>query len=100
MDPDRIFLSYQILRNLFCIVAVCQIFYAVMDQKLFGEQSNPQRDTVSVVAELKREYTSWKHVEGTHWHARFMHLLNYGAGKFGDPKFPLELSSFQMEAST
>ncbi|KAI9081583.1 hypothetical protein K1719_036469 [Acacia pycnantha] len=59
-----------------------QIFYASVDQNLHGEQSFPQRDPSSVVAELKREYTSWEHVEGTHWEARFSHLLNYGAGYY------------------
>lgn len=58
----------------------CQILYALIDQTLFGEQPSPLRDTSSVVAELKREYTSWGHVEGTHWETRFSHLLNYGAG--------------------
>lgn len=66
------------------LIAVCllflvhQIFYAAMDQTFFGEQPIPP--TSSVVEDLKREYTSWKHVEGTNWQARFNHLLNYGAG--------------------
>ncbi|KAK9293356.1 hypothetical protein L1049_021348 [Liquidambar formosana] len=59
-----------------------QIFYALIDQRLFGERPSPPRDTISVVADLKRNYTSWKHVEGTHWHTRFSHLLNYGAGYY------------------
>lgn len=57
-----------------------QIFYAIIDQTIFGEQSIPLKDTSSIVADLKKKYTSWKHVEGTHWQSRFNHLLNYGAG--------------------
>ncbi|XP_059666980.1 mitochondrial intermediate peptidase, mitochondrial [Cornus florida] len=59
-----------------------QIFYALIDQTLFGEQPSSPRDTISVVADLRRRHTSWKHVEGTHWHTRFNHLLNYGAGYY------------------
>ncbi|KAL3524177.1 hypothetical protein ACH5RR_017011 [Cinchona calisaya] len=59
-----------------------QIFYALIDQKLFGEQPSSVRDTVSLVAELKRQHTSWKHVDGTHWHTRFNHLASYGAGYY------------------
>ncbi|KAL1292551.1 hypothetical protein HN51_053131 [Arachis hypogaea] len=59
-----------------------QIFYALVDQTLFGEQPLPYGDTSSVVAELKRQHTCWEHVEGTHWEARFSHLLNYGAGYY------------------
>lgn len=59
-----------------------QIFYALIDQKLFGEQDSPPRDTISIVADLKRQYTSYKQVEGTHWHTRFSHLLNYGGGYY------------------
>ncbi|KAF3511762.1 hypothetical protein F2Q69_00001353 [Brassica cretica] len=49
---------------------------------LFGEQPATPRDVSKLVAELKREHTSWNHVEGTHWHIRFSHLLNYGAGYY------------------
>ncbi|XP_021842214.2 mitochondrial intermediate peptidase, mitochondrial isoform X2 [Spinacia oleracea] len=59
-----------------------QIFYAMIDQKLFGEQDSPPRDTISIVSDLKRQYTSYKQVEGTHWHTRFSHLLNYGGGYY------------------
>ncbi|MED6132523.1 Mitochondrial intermediate peptidase [Stylosanthes scabra] len=59
-----------------------QIFYALVDQTLHGEQPLPYGDTSSVVAELKRDHTCWEHVEGTHWEARFNHLLNYGAGYY------------------
>lgn len=57
-----------------------QIFYALMDQTLHGEQRSLPGDTSSVVADLERQYSHWKHVEGTHPHTRFTHLLNYGAG--------------------
>lgn len=57
-----------------------QIFYALIDQKLFGEEASSRRNTASLVAELKRQHTSWKHVDGTLWHTRFGHLASYGAG--------------------
>lgn len=57
-----------------------QILYCLVDQTLFGDEESLRRDSCSVVADLKRKHTSWKHVEGTHWHTRFSHLLNYGAG--------------------
>ncbi|KGN57283.1 mitochondrial intermediate peptidase, mitochondrial isoform X3 [Cucumis sativus] len=59
-----------------------QILYALIDQTLFGEKLTSERDTVSVVADLKRQYTSWKHVDGTHWQSQFCHLLTYGAGYY------------------
>lgn len=57
-----------------------QIFYALIDQTLYGEQPCAPRDSISIVRDLKLQHTSWKHMEGTHWHTRFTHLLNYGAG--------------------
>lgn len=60
---------------------LCQIFYSMIDLTLFGEEAAASRDTVSVVSDLKRQYTSWKHADGTHWHTRFSHLINYGAGR-------------------
>ncbi|GJM97635.1 hypothetical protein PR202_ga14575 [Eleusine coracana subsp. coracana] len=59
-----------------------QIFYSIMDLTLFGEQPSKPMDTVSTVADLKQKHTSWKHAEGTQWHARFTHLINYGAGYY------------------
>ncbi|CAN4085235.1 unnamed protein product [Withania somnifera] len=59
-----------------------QIFYALFDQTLFGEQPSTGRDTIAIVADLKRQHTSWTHVDGTHWHTRFSHLTNYGAGYY------------------
>ncbi|KAF8687407.1 hypothetical protein HU200_043097 [Digitaria exilis] len=59
-----------------------QIFYSIMDLTLFGEQASEPMDTISTVADLKRKHTSWKYAEGTHWHTRFTHLINYGAGYY------------------
>lgn len=59
-----------------------QIFYALVDQTLYGEQPSAPSDTVAVVRDLKLQYTSWKHMEGTHWHTRFTHFLNYGSGYY------------------
>ncbi|KAF8379289.1 hypothetical protein HHK36_028722 [Tetracentron sinense] len=79
--PEKLVESMQGARKMFAATELQrQIFYALIDQTLFGEQSSPPIDTVSIVADLKRRYTSWKHAEGTHWHTRFNHLLNYGAG--------------------
>ncbi|RWR87525.1 putative mitochondrial intermediate peptidase, mitochondrial [Cinnamomum micranthum f. kanehirae] len=57
-----------------------RILYSLIDQTLSCEQqpSTPM-DTVSVVADLRRQHFCWNHVEGTHWHTRFSHLINYGA---------------------
>jgi intermediate peptidase len=65
-----------------CYRAWPQIFYSIMDLTLFGEHTSKPLDTISAVADLKRRHTSWNYVEGTHWHTRFSHLINYGAGRF------------------
>ncbi|KAK9914089.1 hypothetical protein M0R45_037885 [Rubus argutus] len=79
--PEKLVASMQGARKMFAATDLQrQIFYAAMDQTFFGEQPIPP--TSSVVEDLKREYTSWKHVEGTNWQARFNHLLNYGAGYY------------------
>ncbi|KAI5066889.1 hypothetical protein GOP47_0017417 [Adiantum capillus-veneris] len=57
-----------------------QVLYAMIDLTLFGRKPLPAKDTTSVIASLKHKHTSYKHVEGTHWHARFNHLITYGAG--------------------
>lgn len=54
----------------------------MVDQTLFGDQSYSSGEMCSIVADLKKQHTSWKHVKGTHWHIRFSHFLNYGAGVF------------------
>lgn len=56
------------------------MLYALIDQTLFGTQPLPAKDTTAVIAELKLRHTGVKHVEGTHWHTRFNHLVSYGAG--------------------
>ncbi|GAB4825974.1 Mitochondrial intermediate peptidase [Ancistrocladus abbreviatus] len=79
--PEKLVESMRGAKSMFAATELQrQVFYAMIDQRLFG--SSPPRDTISVVAELKRHHTSWKHVEGTHWHTRFSHLLNYGAGYY------------------
>lgn len=81
--PQKLVESMQGARDMFAATDLQrQIFYALVDQTLFGEQPFPHGDISSVVAKLKREHTSCEHVEGTHWEARFSHLLNYGAGYY------------------
>ncbi|GAB2265363.1 Mitochondrial intermediate peptidase [Dionaea muscipula] len=80
--PEKLVQSMQGAKRMFAATELQrQVFYAMVDQTLFGDRASPPRDTVAVVADLKRRYTSWKHVEGTNWHTRFHHLQNYGAGK-------------------
>lgn len=57
-----------------------QVYYAMIDQTFYGRQPLPASDTTAVLAEMKHKFTSWKHVQGTHWHTRFSHLVSYGAG--------------------
>ncbi|KAL6131881.1 hypothetical protein ACLB2K_070254 [Fragaria x ananassa] len=79
--PEKLVDSMQGARKMFAATDLQrQVFYAAVDQTLFGEQPSPP--TSSIVEDLKREYTGWKHVEGTNWQARFIHLLNYGAGYY------------------
>lgn len=81
--PEKLVESMQGAKKMFAATELQrQIFYALIDQTLFGEQPSSPMDTISVVADLKRRHTSWTHVEGTHWHTRFSHLLNYGAGYY------------------
>ncbi|KAL0843971.1 hypothetical protein Bca101_017217 [Brassica carinata] len=81
--PEKLVSSLQGARNMFAATEMQrQVFYALIDQMLFGEQPETSRNVSKLVAELKREHTSWNHVEGTHWHIRFSHLLNYGAGYY------------------
>ncbi|KAI3918677.1 hypothetical protein MKX01_041997 [Papaver californicum] len=81
--PEKLVESMKGARKMFAATDLQrQVLYALIDQTLFGEQPSSSRDTMSVVADLKREYTSWNHVDGTHWHTRFNHLLNYGAGYY------------------
>ncbi|XP_020095925.1 probable mitochondrial intermediate peptidase, mitochondrial isoform X1 [Ananas comosus] len=81
--PEKLVQAMNGARNMFAATELQrQIFYSLIDLTLFGEQPATARDTVSIVADLKRQHTSWKHVEGTHWHTRFNHLINYGAGYY------------------
>ncbi|KAK9095424.1 hypothetical protein Scep_026893 [Stephania cephalantha] len=80
--PEKLVKSMKGARKMFAATEMQrQVFYSLIDQTLFGEQLST-KDSVSVVADLKRRFTSWKHVDGTHWHTRFNHLLNYGAGYY------------------
>ncbi|XP_031484257.1 mitochondrial intermediate peptidase, mitochondrial isoform X2 [Nymphaea colorata] len=81
--PENLVASMNSAKNMFVATDLQrQIFYSAMDQKLFGEQSSTPTDTIDMVADLTRKYTSWGYVEGTHWHTRFNHLINYGAGYY------------------
>ncbi|XP_024039320.1 mitochondrial intermediate peptidase, mitochondrial isoform X1 [Citrus clementina] len=81
--PEKLVKSMQGARDMFAATELQrQIFYALVDQTLFGERLGQTRDTSSIVADMKRQHTSWNHVEGTHWHIRFSHFINYGAGYY------------------
>ncbi|KAK8963084.1 hypothetical protein KSP40_PGU010344 [Platanthera guangdongensis] len=81
--PEKLVDSMNRARKMFSAMELqTQIFYSLIDLTLFGEKSGAPMDTISVVADLKRQCTNWKHVEGTHWHTRFSHLINYGAGYY------------------
>ncbi|GFZ15219.1 zincin-like metalloproteases family protein [Actinidia rufa] len=78
--PEKLVESIQGAKKMFAATELQrQVLYALMDQTLFGEQPSSPIDTISVVGDLKRRHTSWKHADGTHWHTRFSHLGNYGA---------------------
>uniref|UniRef100_A0A0E0HUP3 Peptidase M3A/M3B catalytic domain-containing protein n=1 Tax=Oryza nivara TaxID=4536 RepID=A0A0E0HUP3_ORYNI len=81
--PEKLVKALNASRNMFPATELQrQIFYSIMDLTLFGEQGSKPMDTISTVADLRRKHTSWKCVEGTHWHTRFTHLINYGAGYY------------------
>ncbi|TYI53484.1 hypothetical protein E1A91_D11G007400v1 [Gossypium mustelinum] len=78
--PEKLVKSLNGARDMFAATELQrQIFYALVDQTLFGEQLSVPRDTNSIVAHLKRQQSNEKHVEGTHMHIRFSHFLTYGA---------------------
>lgn len=54
----------------------------MIDQTLFGETTSSIHDKTTLIGELQNTHTSFGYAEGTHWHTRFNHLINYGAGKF------------------
>ncbi|CAI9774984.1 unnamed protein product [Fraxinus pennsylvanica] len=81
--PEDLVKSMLGAKNMFAAIELQrQILYALIDQTLHGAQLSSTRDTSSIVADLRREHTCWKYVEGTHWHARFSHLVTYGAGYY------------------
>ncbi|KAM0899805.1 hypothetical protein ACQ4PT_021044 [Festuca glaucescens] len=81
--PEKLVKALNASRNMFPATELQrQIFYSIMDLTLFGEHTSKPLDTISAVADLKRKHTSWNYVEGTHWHTRFSHLINYGAGYY------------------
>ncbi|KAE8694234.1 putative mitochondrial intermediate peptidase [Hibiscus syriacus] len=81
--PEKLVKSLNGARNMFAATELQrQIFYALVDQTLFGEHVSGPRDTSSIVADLKRQHSNEKHVEGTHMHLRFSHFLTYGAGYY------------------
>lgn len=59
-----------------------QIFYSMIDQTLFGETTSSIYEKTTLIGDLQKKYTSFGYVEGTHWHTRFNHLINYGAGYY------------------
>ncbi|KAF7103632.1 hypothetical protein CFC21_104604 [Triticum aestivum] len=81
--PEKLVKALNASRNMFPATDLQrQVFYSIMDLTLFGEHTSKPVDTISAVADLKRKHTSWNYVEGTHWHTRFSHLINYGAGYY------------------
>lgn len=81
--PEKLVDSMNRARNMFSAMELqTQIMYSLIDLTLFGEKTDAPMDPTSVVADLKRQCTNWKHVEGTHWYTRFSHLINYGAGYY------------------
>ncbi|KAL8217979.1 hypothetical protein R6Q57_021352 [Mikania cordata] len=81
--PEKLVTSMQGSKKMFAAMELQQqIFYALVDQTLYGDQTLSPIDTTSVVADLRKQHTNWKHVEGTHWQTRFSHLLYYGAGYY------------------
>ncbi|KAL3645220.1 Mitochondrial intermediate peptidase [Castilleja foliolosa] len=81
--PENLVKSLVGAKNMFAATELQrQVFYTLIDQTLHASQPSSVEDTISIVADLKREHTCWKHVEGTHWHTRFTHLVTYGAGYY------------------
>ncbi|KAL8539610.1 hypothetical protein ACS0TY_001278 [Phlomoides rotata] len=81
--PENLVKSLRGAKNMFAATELQrQVFYALVDQTLHMLQPSSVKDTISIVADLKREHTCWKYVEGTCWHAQFSHLVTYGAGYY------------------
>ncbi|KAG8381486.1 hypothetical protein BUALT_Bualt06G0126800 [Buddleja alternifolia] len=81
--PEKLVKSLKEAKNMFAATELQrQVFYALIDQKLHTLPPSSVNETIQIVKDLKREHTSWKYVEGTHWHTRFSHLVTYGAGYY------------------
>ncbi|XVE64095.1 hypothetical protein DITRI_Ditri07aG0073800 [Diplodiscus trichospermus] len=81
--PEKLVKSLNGARDMFAATEMQrQIFYALVDQTLFGEQLPVPRNTSSIVSNLKRQHSNEKHVEGTHMQLRFSHFITYGAGYY------------------
>ncbi|KAH6755680.1 Zincin-like metalloproteases family protein [Perilla frutescens var. hirtella] len=81
--PENLVKSLLDAKNMFAAIELQrQVFYALVDQTLHTLQPSSFKDSISIVADLKREHTCWKCIEGTYWHARFSHLVSYGAGYY------------------
>lgn len=81
--PEKLVEAMNGARNMFAATELQrQIFFAMTDLSLFGEPPATPIDTIQIVADLKRKYTCWDHIDGTHWHTRFSHFINYGAGYY------------------
>ncbi|OQR96885.1 mitochondrial intermediate peptidase [Achlya hypogyna] len=61
-----------------------QCLYSLLDLTLFRSQPLPfvPPTTTQALAELQNAHTLVPYVAGTHWHARFGHLVGYGAGYY------------------
>lgn len=58
--------------------------YSLLDLTIFGAQPLPfePATTTGALRGLQNASTLVPHVDGTFWHARFGHLLGYGAGYY------------------
>ncbi|WRX17353.1 Peptidase M3A/M3B catalytic domain - like 3 [Theobroma cacao] len=81
--PEKLVKSLNRARDMFAATELQrQIFFALVDQTLFGEQLPVPSSTSSIVAHLKRQHCSGKHVDATHLQIRFSHFITYGAGYY------------------
>eukprot|EP00897_Mesotaenium_endlicherianum_P009239 jgi/Mesen1/8343/ME000462S07790 len=81
--PERLVASLRQSKQMFAAMDLQnQVVYSLTDQAFFGRQppAGSSRSTTAVLAEIQNEHSNIRHVEGTHWQARFSHLLGYGAG--------------------
>ncbi|CAA0836711.1 Probable mitochondrial intermediate peptidase-mitochondrial [Striga hermonthica] len=81
--PENLVKSLQGAKHMFSATELQrQVFYSLIDQTLHASQPSSANEAISIITDLKREHTCWRPVEGTHWHTRFSHLVNYGAGYY------------------